>query len=106
MARNTPVVQPKPETIAALHSILPHSKQLEVVLGTLLHNRMPLCYDGLPLEKEVDLRTLVAESAQRWQQSTARSDSFVSIDEVLRSQWWSDSTADSVVSLIYREPSA
>lgn len=67
---------------------------------------MPLGYDGLAPDKEkVNLRTLVAESARRWQQSTARSDSFVKIDEVLQTQQWSDSTADIVVSLIYRDPS-
>lgn len=105
ISESTPVAEPKPATIASLHSILPHSRQLEVVLGTLLHNRLPLCYDGLtPKVEKADLRTLVTESARRWQQSTSHSDVFVKIVEVLQSQQWSDSTADIAVSLIYRDP--
>ncbi|TFY53062.1 hypothetical protein EVJ58_g9659 [Rhodofomes roseus] len=107
LASNMSTVQPKASTIASLHSILPQSLQLERILGTLLHDQLPLCYDGLvPDMDAMDLHGVIFESNRRWSRCIVRPESFVSIEEVLKSQHWSDATADIVVSLVYRQPSA
>ncbi|KZT67038.1 hypothetical protein DAEQUDRAFT_694819 [Daedalea quercina L-15889] len=107
IARDMSIVQPKPSTIAALHSILPQSMQLENILGSLLHDQLPLCYDGFaPNTGDMGLRALITESTRRWSRRTVRSKFVVSIEEILKRQQWSDATADIVVSLVYRQPSA
>ncbi|KAH9916809.1 ribosome 60S biogenesis N-terminal-domain-containing protein [Fomitopsis serialis] len=107
IASGLSAVQPKASTVASLHLILPHSTQLERILGSLLHDQLPLCYDGIaPGMGDADLRAVIAESTRRWSRCTVQPQSFVSIDEVLKSQQWSDATANIVVSLVYRQPSA
>lgn len=106
-AYDSSAVQPKLSIVTSLHSILPQSPHLEKILGSLLHDQLPVCYDGLPPSMgEVNLNTVLSESSRRWMRCTARPEPFMSVRNVLKAQQWSHATADIVVSLVYRQSSA